>query len=321
MPSTCFWSRFAHPTTSRGRLIFGLDATASRKAGMGYGGQRSRAQMFREAAAIGNLDLQLVFYRGEANAKPQAGSPIPPARPHHVDDRLPGRQDPDREDSEPTSQKETALLHVGRLVFIGDALEENPDTLVTRARELGRSKTPAFLFQEGRDSEVEIRLSRHRSQHGGAYALSVRARRQLGELLKAVAVFTTGGLKALEGRKDAGSTLLLGNSRATPEHRRRPLASGPSRPDPALTKVQRRIEVVPLNHRPTRCTTPGPTPLCGEASSIRLAASAKNSVRRRWSSGSLRARSRSISSGARLSGMRASPWEGDLTRTIRPFRS
>src|ERR1700737_98192 len=47
----------------RGRLIFALDATMSRQPTWDQA-CRLQADMFREAAAIGGLDVQLVFYRG-----------------------------------------------------------------------------------------------------------------------------------------------------------------------------------------------------------------------------------------------------------------
>ena len=48
---------------ARGRLIFGLDATASRQPTWDTACQL-QAEMFREATAVGRLELQLVFYRG-----------------------------------------------------------------------------------------------------------------------------------------------------------------------------------------------------------------------------------------------------------------
>src|SRR5262245_47517993 len=54
------------PTTaagSRGRLIFALDATMSRQP-MWDMACSLQADMFREVAAIGGLDVQLVYYRG-----------------------------------------------------------------------------------------------------------------------------------------------------------------------------------------------------------------------------------------------------------------
>src|SRR5262249_36865156 len=47
----------------RGRLIFALDATMSRQP-LWDTACRLQAEMFHEAAAIGGLDVQLVYYRG-----------------------------------------------------------------------------------------------------------------------------------------------------------------------------------------------------------------------------------------------------------------
>src|SRR5262245_41211063 len=50
---------------SRGRLIFALDATMSRQP-LWDTACKLQADMFGEAAAIGGLDIQLVYYRGLA---------------------------------------------------------------------------------------------------------------------------------------------------------------------------------------------------------------------------------------------------------------
>jgi hypothetical protein len=108
------------------------------------------------------------------------------------------------------AQKEAAKQPVSALVFVGDAMEESADILVARARQLGRSKTPAFMFQEGRDSEVESAFGEIARYTRGAYGrFDAGAAKQLAELLKAVAVFATGGMAALEGRKDVGSVFLI----------------------------------------------------------------------------------------------------------------
>ena len=199
-----------HALSSRGRLIFGLDATASRKptwdlaAGL-------QSQMFRIAAAVGSLDLQLVFYRGDGECK-ATNWISDPARLARIMSRIDVRAGTTQiEKILAHVLKETTLLRVGALVFIGDAMEESVDVLVARARELGRAKTPAFLFQEGRDPEVEAAFREIARNTGGAYGqFGPGAARQLSELLRAVALFAVGGVKALENRKDAGSALLLG---------------------------------------------------------------------------------------------------------------
>src|SRR5215475_10038467 len=55
-------------TGLRGRLIFALDATMSRQPTWDTA-CRLQADMFREAAAIGGLDIQLVYYRGLAECR------------------------------------------------------------------------------------------------------------------------------------------------------------------------------------------------------------------------------------------------------------
>src|ERR1700691_679139 len=52
----------------RGRLIFALDATMSRQPTWDSA-CRLQADMFREAAAVGGLDIQLVYYRGLAECR------------------------------------------------------------------------------------------------------------------------------------------------------------------------------------------------------------------------------------------------------------
>ena len=58
-----FLTEKAQETARRGRLIFALDATASRQETWDMACQL-QAQMFSEVATIGALDVQLVYYRG-----------------------------------------------------------------------------------------------------------------------------------------------------------------------------------------------------------------------------------------------------------------
>src|SRR4051812_39383864 len=55
-------------TGLRGRLIFALDATMSRQP-LWDTACKLQADMFREAAAIGGLDVQLIYYRGLAECR------------------------------------------------------------------------------------------------------------------------------------------------------------------------------------------------------------------------------------------------------------
>src|ERR1700759_51311 len=58
----------AAPAGARGRLIFALDATMSRQP-LWDAACRLQGDMFRETAAIGGLDVQLIYYRGLAECR------------------------------------------------------------------------------------------------------------------------------------------------------------------------------------------------------------------------------------------------------------
>jgi hypothetical protein len=92
-------------------------------------------------------------------------------------------------------------------------MEESVDALCAQAGELGLRGVPVFMFQEGADDVAEnayreiARLSR------GAYCrFDTGAASQLGELLRAVAAYAAGGIKALRdlsARHDLGAQKLL----------------------------------------------------------------------------------------------------------------
>ena len=108
------------------------------------------------------------------------------------------------------ASKETRLLKVSALVFIGDAMEESPDTVLSTANTLGQLSVPVFMFQEGRDPLVEKTFQDiARLTHGAYCRFDPGAARQLAELLKAVAVFATGGLTALANQHNASAVKLL----------------------------------------------------------------------------------------------------------------
>ena len=97
------------------------------------------------------------------------------------------------------------------LVFVGDAVDgDDASTLAKIAKELGQLHTPAFMFQEGDDEEVEEIFRTIAKLSRGAYCrFDSGSAKQLAALLRAVAAFAAGGIKALAGRKDAAAGLLL----------------------------------------------------------------------------------------------------------------
>jgi hypothetical protein len=69
---------------------------------------------------------------------------------------------------------------------------------------------PAFLFQEGNDARTERIYSELARVTGGAIAkFDSGAGQRLADLLKAVAAFATGGIKALADQKTEAALLLL----------------------------------------------------------------------------------------------------------------
>ncbi len=170
--------------------------------------------MFREAPAIGGLSVQLVYYRGlsECRASRWVSQPAHlAALMERIDCRM-GHTQIGRLLTH--ARRETQLLKVQALVFVGDAMEENPDDLYPDASALGRLGVPAFMFQEGDSRSVERVFRDIARLTSGAYCrFNPGAARQLAELLRAVAVYAAGGLPALAGRRDAGAVKLLGQLR------------------------------------------------------------------------------------------------------------
>jgi hypothetical protein len=190
---------------TRGRLIFALDATHSREATWDTACEL-QAQMFREAASAGGLDLQLVYYRGLGECRASRWI-SDPARLGKIMSTIMCRAGETQIGKVlDHAVKETKLLPVGALVFVGDAFEEQADTVVPAANELGRLGVRAFMFQEGADQMVESVFREIANVTKGAYCrFDQGSAHQLAELLRAVAAFVTGGMTALAARKDASA--------------------------------------------------------------------------------------------------------------------
>ena len=101
-------------------------------------------------------------------------------------------------------------LALRALVFIGDAVEESPDTLCDLAGQCGLLKLPLFLFQEGREPAVEKTFRSMARLSGGAWArFDSSSAATLASLLGAVARYAAGGRAALENSSGESARLLL----------------------------------------------------------------------------------------------------------------
>jgi hypothetical protein len=197
---------------ARGRLIFSLDATMSRQPTWDSACSL-QADMFRETAAIGGLDVQLVYFRGLTECR--ASRWVSDAEKlaslmTRIDCR--GGHTQIRKVLSHT-ENETQRQRVQALVYVGDAMEEAIDDLCAAAGRLGLLGVPLFLFQEGRDVIAERAFREMARLSRGAYCrFDPGAAQQLRELLRAAAAYAAGGVKALTAlshREGRGATKLL----------------------------------------------------------------------------------------------------------------
>jgi hypothetical protein len=195
----------------KGRLVFALDATMSRQPTWDMA-CALQADMFREAAALGSLDIRLVYYRGlnECRASGWISDSAALAKLMGKIDCRGGNTQISKVLSE--ARREAVASGVRAVVFVGDAMEENVDDLCVRAGELGLLKVPVFMFQEGHDAAVEQAFREIARLTGGAWSrFDLGAAAQLRELLRAAAAYAAGGHEALLrlSRSDGGAARLL----------------------------------------------------------------------------------------------------------------
>ena len=195
----------------RGRLLFGMDATASREPTWDAA-SHIQGQMFEQTAALGGLDVQLVYYRGfrEFHATPWVGNAKQLLSTMTGVTCAAGLTQIERVLD--YAIEEAKRGKVNALVFVGDCMEEDIDRLCGRAGELGLLGVPAFMFHEGDDVAAERTFREIAKLTRGAYChFDTASAQHLRELLGAVAVYAAGGRKALEdfGKRRGGIALQL----------------------------------------------------------------------------------------------------------------
>ena len=197
--------------TAPGRLIFALDATASRAPTWDTACQ-IQAQMFSETSALGGLQIQLCYYHGFQRFR---------SAPWCTDTTQLQTQMTQVRCLGGHTQIGRVLQHaltstkknpIQALIFIGDALEEPADPLCELAGQLGLTNVPLFIFQEGHNPEVTRVFEYMARVSGGAcMPFDHRSASQLRDLLAAVAVYAAGGRQALEsyGKRKGGQVARL----------------------------------------------------------------------------------------------------------------
>lgn len=195
----------------RGRLIFAMDATMSRQPTWDMALQL-QGDMFGAVKSAGALDVQLVYFRGfsECRASKWVRDPDALAKLMTQVGVRGGYTQIGKVLSH--ARREAGKTKVNALVYVGDCMEEDIDRLCALAGELGLLGLPAFVFQEGRNAKAETGFREIARLTRGAYSrFDAGSGRQLRELLRAVAVYATGGKQALSdlSRNADGARKLL----------------------------------------------------------------------------------------------------------------
>jgi hypothetical protein len=188
--------------SGHGRLIFAMDATMSRQPSWDLA-LELQSDMFKAVKAVGGLDVQLVYFRGfnECQASKWVSDPDALARLMRKVNCEGGYTQIRKVLAH--ARRESEANKVNALVYVGDCMEEDVDQLAQLAGELGMIGVPVFLFQEGRDAKAERAFKEIARLSRGAYCpFDAGSARQLRELLTAVAVYATGGRKALKDFSD-----------------------------------------------------------------------------------------------------------------------
>lgn len=204
------------PQGGRGRLVFAMDATASRRPTWDEA-QGIQADMFQATAGLGGLDIQLVFFRGQGECR---------ASGWVSETRTLLRLMRQVECVGGYTQIERVLRHtlaeareqkVNALVYVGDCMEEDADEVAMRAGELGLLGVPIFAFQEGEEPLAQACFRDMARLTRGAYcAFDRSSAAKLRDLLSAVAVYAAGGIRALEDyarQSGEAARLLIGQMR------------------------------------------------------------------------------------------------------------
>lgn len=190
---------------ARGRIMFAMDATASRQPTWDQACQL-QSDMFTRTRGLGGLSMQLCFYRGyhEFRVSPWHSDPSELLRAGQTVRCRGGHTQIGRVLRHALDEHQRQPLQA--VIFIGDCIEESLDDLCQQAGKLGLLGLPLFLFQEGSDAIASQGFTEMARLSGGAHcAFDSRSAAQLSELLNAVAIYASGGREALRELLNQGS--------------------------------------------------------------------------------------------------------------------
>ncbi len=182
---------------TRARLVFALDATMSRQPTWDLA-CNVQTELFKAAAQVGGLSVQLVYFRGLAECRASAwvGEPRMLASLMERIDCRGGQTQIGRVLRHVRNETKHKPIQV--LVYVGDAMEEPIDDLCALAGELGLLGVKGFIFQEGNDAAAARAFREVARLTGGSYGrFDAGAPGTLAELLKAAAAYATRGREGL----------------------------------------------------------------------------------------------------------------------------
>ena len=190
-----------------GRIHFTLDATGSRQPSWDFSSSISRS-MFDAATG---LNVRLVYFRGQDECK----------RTPYLTDPAKLKELMGRVECQPgmTQIRRTMLFAMkdrpDAVIYIGDQIEDEHVTLRRFAERMGRERIPMFVFHEKHDRRCQRATATFKAMakaSGGAYiTFDASAPERLSGVLGSIAVFATGGRKALEARGSESDRFLLGH--------------------------------------------------------------------------------------------------------------
>jgi hypothetical protein len=188
---------------SSGRIIVGLDLTASREDSL-HQARIATAAMFDTIKAIGAVAVKLIYYRGNWECK---------AGQWHTDPAIVSRYMLSLSCVGGNTQiakmlrvvlAEAEKESISGVVFVGDHCEDWPRELRKLAQTLGERSIPLFVFHECAGDDARALKAKPvfeymASASGGAYVpFKPDSGTVLKELLSSVAAFSAGGAEGVE---------------------------------------------------------------------------------------------------------------------------
>jgi hypothetical protein len=199
--------------TSRGRLMFAMDATSSRQPTWDLTA-KIQCEMFAVTSEAGGLSVQLAFYRGFGQFKVSqwTSNAAKMMRLMTSVSCLAGETQIYKILEH--ALNETQKVKVNAVVFVGDCMEEEMDVLSHLAGKLGLVGLPVFIFQEASDPIASFAFQQIAKLSGGARVQFDReSAYTLRKLLGAIAVYAAGGRNALNSlaKSQGGVALQISN--------------------------------------------------------------------------------------------------------------